>query len=213
LDPLTNDFDDLIDENSNNEAQFTNYLNQYMYQLPMTKNFTDLLNLSLNSTNEYSNTNINIICGDSAVCTQFINVNNDSGNKINSKGIYLAIQSVMQILNNIFKDYTSIYKSKNDYNKNDILYYFNNTDFSNLNQEIEFVFNSVNNLLFENVKEDMNLIYSYIANINLILGILVILSVIAIAFYLVFGLFARLRKYLFFISYTAAKFNRALFTE
>jgi hypothetical protein len=138
-------------------------------------------------------------------------------NGYNKEGIKIASTTVIQTLNNIHKDYLKLYESgntslmKNLATKETVLRYFYSEEFANANIEMEYILEHSVYGFFEAVDNDMTTLFDFVINLDLLLGISSICLNIIIILYLIFGFFSRLKQSMSYISYSAKKFNRALF--
>jgi hypothetical protein len=138
-------------------------------------------------------------------------------NGYNKEGLKIAAFTVMQTLNNIYKDYLKIHQSGIPSQvsalstKETIFRYFNNEEFANVNVEMDLVLEPTTSGFFKAIYADMTELFDMVINLDLLLGISSICLNITIILYLIFGFFSRLNQSMNYISYSANKFNRALF--
>jgi hypothetical protein len=138
-------------------------------------------------------------------------------NGFNKEGINVAANTVMQNLNNVYKDYLKDYESgQNTFrglesSRQTVKKYFYTEEFLNINLEMEYVFEQTTRGFFTAIDQDMSQLFSTVLNLEMLLGMVSILLNIIIILYLIFGFFSRLRMSMDYISYSAKKFNRALY--
>ena len=134
-------------------------------------------------------------------------------NGYNKEGIVIAANSVMQTLNDIYTDFIDHmgHINSNLNSKESLKKYFNREEFSNVNIEIEYVFQLTNRGLFSSIYDDMNGLLSTVMNLDSLLGVTCLCLNVIIIFYLIFGFFSRLKISMSYISYSARKISRALY--
>lgn len=183
---------------------------KYQSKLPNTYSFYQIAN-----SQDYTR-RIESVCTEAiqkTIC-QYI-LKKDNG--YNKEGIPIAVNTVLQTLNNIYKDYYKIHDTGNPNlikglsTKEALARYFKTDEFANLNLEMEYVFDSIFTNYFINLDDDMNSLFDSLINLDLLLGVASICLNFIIILYLIFGFFKRLRISMSYISYSASKFNRALY--
>jgi hypothetical protein len=184
--------------------------NNFKTGLPNTFNFYDVLN-----SQDYAK-RAALVCVESFqkdVCNSVLKKENG----YNKEGFKIAATTVIQSLNNIYKDYLKLYESGNVNmmkglaSRETLLRYFYNEEFANVNIEMEYILQQSTEGYFEAIYLDMTSLFDQVINLDLLLGVISICLNIFIILYLVFGFFSRLKQSMSYISYSAKKFNRALF--
>jgi PAS domain S-box-containing protein len=138
-------------------------------------------------------------------------------NGYNKEGLKIAATTVIQTLNNIYKDYMKIYESGIPSQVNSlptretVSRYLLTEEFANVNIQIEYVFQHSSIGYFKAVYTDISSQFDFIINLDLVLGIASIFLNVIIILYLIFGFFSRLKLSMNYISYSAKKFNKVLF--
>jgi hypothetical protein len=182
----------------------------YQTKLPNTYSYYQIVN-SQNYVSRAEN-----VCGEGLqkeICQYILKKENG----YNKEGITIAVNSVIQTLNNIYKDYFKIHETgnpnliKNLSTKDTLLRYFKNEEFANVNLEMEYVFDYLFADYFMKVDDDMVSLFDSLINLDLLLGVASICLNFIIILYLIFGFFSRLKLSMSYISYSANKFNRALY--
>jgi hypothetical protein len=131
------------------------------------------------------------------------------GNAYNKEGITVSLDTTMQTISNIIKDYASV--SHDDASL--ISRYFSSEDFANINLDSEFVYAPTALGIVNSVNDDIVSDFNYAISLTLLLGSVAIIINFAIILYLVFGFFNRISRTMHFVTYSSKKFNKAIFVK
>jgi hypothetical protein len=136
-------------------------------------------------------------------------------NGYNKEGLKIATNTVVQTVIDIYKDYLKIRDNASQVSaltsKSTLLRYFLTEEFGNVNCQMCLVFLPTTISYFNSIQSDMTGIFNDVINMNVILGITSICLNIIIILYIILIFFRKLSESKGYITYSAAKFNRALF--
>jgi hypothetical protein len=138
-------------------------------------------------------------------------------NGYNKEGLKIATNTVITKIIDIYKDYRTIRNSGQPAqlalltSKSLLIKYFNTEDFGNINCEMCLVFLPTTISYFNAIEHDMHGIFLEVINLNVLLGISSICLNTCIILYIVLIFFRRLTESKNYITYSANKFNKAIF--
>jgi hypothetical protein len=188
------------------EADSTILYDQFESKLPESHNYYKTLN-SL----DYENRSAYVCRG--TVVQEYCKDVLKKDNGYNKEGLKIATNTVIQTVIDIYKDFLKIRESGSTSitSKSTLLRYFNTEDFGNVNCQMCLVFLPTTISYFNSIQSDMSGIFNDVINMNIILGITSICLNIFIILYIILIFFRKLTESKDYITYSAAKFNNALF--
>ena len=150
-----------------------------------TNYFWEQINLPLNN----SKTNLSYLCAENDLCLLYLR--RDHG--YCTEGIVLCYELIIQSYLNIIMDYSAIRNSDNfkRLNKNDIIKFFQNHQFNDLQENVEFVFSQIQSQFYSAYMDDFQWIKKYLENQTLYINFIFLIfeTILIISITILMGLY------------------------
>jgi hypothetical protein len=186
-------YNNILNELDLSNLNKTEFINIYSSYMPLTYNYLLKIN------NKIDDNNKDVLCPISTVC------------ELNSKGITDGYNSALRQITLMYKDF--VLKDTNKPRIEDVLGFFNNSDYKILDIELNDVFLLVNNAMFNSVINDTDTIVGNIQLTIVILGIVSLLFSVMIVLYVFLVFLSKMKFYLNFIIYSGNKYNKAIYND